>query len=110
MKAYTDMTKKELLECIEMASEDAHAEAKRWNKPVLIEWLEGFAEQTDVAPSVAEEPEPEPVEAETQQTDQVETADDDRTLFEYNGSQYQRKIKTHARSGRRWAWAPTAAA
>ena len=108
MKTYDEMTKKELMECLEMASEDAHADAKRqrWTKPVLIEWLEGFAEQTDVAPSVAEEPEP----AKAAQTDsaddtQEETpvADDGATTFTFNGAEYQRKVKMQRRTGRRWA-------
>ena len=69
MSKYEDMTKAQLMECIEMASEDAHADAKRqrWTKAVLVEWLNGFAEQTDVAPSVAEESES--AETESTQTD-----------------------------------------
>lgn len=103
MKTYTEMVKSELLECIEMASEDAHSDArrKRWTKAQMVEWLEGFAEHTDVAPSVAQEPEP----AETAQTDPVETApaEDGLMSFEFNGTLYERKVSTYARSGRRWA-------
>ena len=98
MKAYTEMTKKELLECLELASEDEHADAKRqrWTKPVLIEWLEGHAALTDEPATVAEEP----------QTDSADDAQDDaedKTTFEFNGTQYQRKVKVQRRTGRRWA-------
>jgi len=105
MKSYADMTKKELLECLELASEDAHADAKRqrWTKPVLIEWLEGHAALTDVPVTVAEEPkstETESAEAEVEETPAV---DDGTTTFTFNGTQYSRKVKTYSRSGRRWA-------
>jgi hypothetical protein len=109
MKAYADMVKSELLECIEMVDPDTHEHAKRtrWTKPALIEWLEGFAEQTDVAPSVAEEPEPAEAETETSQTGSADTqaapAADGEMTFEFNGTSYTRKVSTYARSGRRRA-------
>jgi hypothetical protein len=106
MSKYEDMTKAQLMECIEMASEDAHADAKRqrWTKAVLVEWLNGFAEQTDVAPSVAEESES--AETESTQTDSADDTQedtDDRTTFTFNGAEYSRKIKVQRRTGRRWA-------
>ena len=41
MTNYEDMVKTQLLECIEMASEDAHADAKRkrWTKQQMVDWL-----------------------------------------------------------------------
>jgi hypothetical protein len=105
MKAYTDMTKKELLECIELVDPDTHEHAKRtrWTKPALIEWLEGFAEQTDEPPIVAEEPEP----AETTQTDnddnkQEESINGKKISIEIDGKTVERKVTTYARSGRSW--------
>jgi hypothetical protein len=110
-----------LLECIELVDPDTHEHAKRtrWTKPALIEWLNGFAEQTDVAPSVAQEPADPPVddteelpvvETESQQTDSADdkqetpapTVDGEMT-FTFEGAEYSRKVSTYARSGRRWA-------
>ena len=102
MKSYDEMTKKDLLECLELASPDAHADAKRqrWTRPVLIEWLHGFAELTDKPVTLAEEPQTDSAEAEVEETP---AADDGTTTFTFNGAEYSRKVKTYARSGRRWA-------
>ena len=98
MTKYEDMVKSELMECIGMASEDAHADAKRkrWTKQQMVDWLEGFSELTDEAPSVAEEPQ-------TYNADNKQEGAEDKTTFEFNGTQYQRKVKVQRRTGRRCA-------
>ena len=99
MKSYDEMTKKELLECISMASEDAHEDAKRqrWTKPVLIEWLLGFAEQTDEPVTVAEEPQ-----MDNADDKQEESINGEKISIEIDGKEVERKVTTYARSGRSW--------
>lgn len=73
MKAYKDLTRAELLECANVTSEDAHHRQSEGagRKRIRIAWLEEFAEQTDEAPNMPEEPQTDNAQAQSKNHEQI---------------------------------------